>query len=105
MRIGLFTDQYYPAISGVVTSIKMLYEGLESLGHECFIFTSFSEKKMDKETRDSIYSKNVINLKGIKYPFKVLSNARFSCFPAKFIKLIESYKLDIIHVQTEYSIR
>ena len=44
MRIGIFTDQYYPAISGVVTSIKMLYEGLESLGHECFIFKYLSKR-------------------------------------------------------------
>lgn len=104
MRIGIFTDQYYPDISGVVTSIKMLYEGLESLGHECFIFTSFSEKKVDKEILDTIYSKKVINFKGLKYPFKPLKGFRFSFFPGKFIKKIAEYKLDIIHVQTEYSI-
>jgi len=40
MRIGIFTDQYYPIISGVVVSIKMLYEGLEKMGHKCYIFTS-----------------------------------------------------------------
>ena len=47
MRIGLFTDQYYPSISGIVTSIKMLYDGLTALGHEVFIFTSFDEEKVD----------------------------------------------------------
>ena len=45
MRVGIFTDQYYPLISGVVTSIKMLKDGLEQLGHQVYIFTSFDEKK------------------------------------------------------------
>ena len=104
MRVGIFTDQYYPAVSGVVTSIKMLYEGLESLGHECFIFTSFNEKKLSKKVRDSIYSKKVINIKGMNYPFKVIKNLRFTFFPGKFVKLVAEYNLDVIHVQTEYSI-
>ena len=104
MRIGIFTDQYYPEVSGVVTSIKMLYEGLESMGHECFIFTSFSEKKLDKKTLDSIFEKNVINFKGIRYPFKYLKNLKFSFFPSKFVKIVAKYNLDIIHVQTEYSL-
>ncbi len=104
MRIGIFTDQYYPAVSGVVTSIKMLYEGLEAMGHECFIFTSFSERHIDKKTKESLYSKNVINLKGVKYPFKALKDLRFTFFPGKYIKLVKKYNLDIIHVQTEYSI-
>ena len=45
MRIGIFTDQFYPYISGVVTSIKMLYEGLQDLGHEVFVFSSIDQMK------------------------------------------------------------
>lgn len=33
MRIGLFTDTYFPQISGVATSIKTLKTELEKLGH------------------------------------------------------------------------
>ena len=55
MRIGIFTDQYYPSVSGLVTSIKMLYEGLEAMGHECFIFTSFNEKKIKPEDKEELY--------------------------------------------------
>lgn len=40
MRIGLFTDTYFPQISGVATSIKTLKTELEKLGHEVFIFTT-----------------------------------------------------------------
>ena len=37
MNIGLFTDTYFPQVSGVATSIKTLKEALESQGTK-FIF-------------------------------------------------------------------
>ncbi|MDR0317632.1 MAG: glycosyltransferase family 4 protein, partial [Lactococcus lactis] len=40
MRVGLFTDSYFPQISGVATSIRTLALELEKLGHEVFIFTT-----------------------------------------------------------------
>ena len=103
MRIGLFTDQYYPSISGVVTSIKMLYEGLTKLGHECFIFTSFNEKKV-KDDQNELLHKNVINIHGIPYPFKQLKDYRFTLHHGRGLKVVKQYNLDIIHVHTEYSI-
>lgn len=102
MRIGMFTDQYYPNISGVVTSIKMLYEGLESFGHEVFIFTSFDEKAVDNP--DVLEKLNVINLPGRPYPFKDLKNYRWNLFHKKFIKQVASYQLDVIHLHTEFNV-
>ncbi len=104
MRIGIFTDQYYPSVSGLVTSIKMLYEGLEAMGHECFIFTSFNEKKIKPEDKEELYKKKIINIKGIPYPFKNIKDYRFTIFTRRYIKMIKKYNLDVIHVQTEYSI-
>ena len=40
MRIGLFTDTYFPQVSGVATSICTLKEELEKEGHEVYIFTT-----------------------------------------------------------------
>ena len=39
MRIGLFTDTYPPFINGVSTSVLMLKQGLEKLGHEVYVVT------------------------------------------------------------------
>ncbi|MGM9968998.1 MAG: glycosyltransferase [Anaeroplasma sp.] len=102
MRIGLFTDQYYPAISGVVTSIKMLYEGLEKMGHECFIFTSFDENKVDN--KEELENKNIINFKARPYPFKAIKDYRYTFTHKRFVKIVKQYNLDIIHVHTEYNI-
>ena len=102
MRIGLFPDQYYPSISGVVTSVKMLYEGLEAMGHKCFIFTSYDEK-LD-ENNSERKTKDVINFKGKSYPFKNLKDYRYNLNHKKYAKIVGTYNLDIIHVHTEYNI-
>ncbi|MBO5712239.1 MAG: glycosyltransferase [Acholeplasmatales bacterium] len=88
MRIGLFTDQYFPIISSVVTSVKMLYDGLTDLGHECFIFTNSNvEVTFEKN--------NVISFSDDAYSVRRIHKA---------IKKVSSYNLDIIHVHTEYKI-
>lgn len=102
MRIGLFTDQYYPFVSGLVTSIKLLYEGLEDLGHECFIFTSMDEKLIDDSPE--FKNKKIINLYGRPYPFSGLKDYRYTLTHRKQIKIIKEYNLDVIHVHTEYNI-
>ncbi len=105
MKIGIFTDQYYPMISGVVTSIKMLYEGLESLGHDVYIFTfCVSMKHLSESQKKELESKNVIFINGIRYPFKSIKDYRFTFSYKKTLNKIKEYNLDIIHVQTEFSI-
>ena len=99
MRVGIFTDQYYPLISGVVTSIKMLKDGLESLGHKVYIFTSFDERTVTELIPD-----DVINIPGRSYPFKNLKDYRFTFTHRRFIKIVKKYNLDIIHLQTEFNI-
>jgi 1,2-diacylglycerol 3-alpha-glucosyltransferase len=102
VKIGLFTDQYYPGISGVVTSVKMLYEGLEAMGHECYIFTSYDEKLEENNIESN--TKRVINFKGHPYPFKNLKDFRYTLSQKKCVEIVKNYNLDIIHIHTEYSI-
>ncbi len=102
MRIGIFTDQYYPIISGVVTSIKMLYEGLEKLGHEVYIFTSLDLDEYEDDPE--IKNKKIINFKGVHYPFKAAKDYKFTFKRRRCIKIIKQYNLDVIHIQTEFSI-
>ncbi|MDE7162239.1 MAG: glycosyltransferase [Anaeroplasmataceae bacterium] len=101
MRIGVFTDQFYPYISGVVTSIKMLYEGLTDLGHEVFVFSSLDEKKV--AACEELKQFNFINIPGKPWPFKGLKDYRRTKHPKRYLKLIASYNLDVIHIHTEYN--
>ena len=47
MRIGLFTDTYFPQVSGVATSIRTLKTQLEKMGHNVFIFTT-TDRDVDR---------------------------------------------------------
>ena len=47
MRIGLFTDTYFPQVSGVATSIRTLKTQLEKMGHTVFIFTT-TDRDVDR---------------------------------------------------------
>ena len=49
MRIGMFTDSYFPQVSGVSTSIRTLKEELEAEGHEVIIFTTTDPKADEDE--------------------------------------------------------
>jgi 1,2-diacylglycerol 3-alpha-glucosyltransferase len=49
LKIGIFTDTYYPQINGVATSILMLKENLEKQGHSIYIFTTTDPKAIYKE--------------------------------------------------------
>ena len=50
MRIGLFTDTYFPQVSGVATSIRTLKTELEKQGHAVFIFTT-TDKDVNRYER------------------------------------------------------
>lgn len=60
MRIGFFTDTYFPQVSGVATSIKTLKEQLESQGHEVYIFTT-----TDPEAED--FEKDIVRMPSVPF--------------------------------------
>lgn len=97
MNIGIFTDTYYPQVSGVATSIKTLREQLEKQGHTAYIFTT-TDPNVDK----SIYERNIFRFSSI--PFISFTDRRIAVrglFHA--YQVAKELNLDIIHTQTEFS--
>ena len=97
MRVGLFTDTYFPQVSGVATSIRTLKEELERAGHQVYIFTT-TDKNIDPDEDPSI-----VRLPSI--PFFAFKDRRiaYAGFSLAY-KFAKQYKLDIIHTQTEFSL-
>ena len=99
MRIGIFTDSYYPHISGVATSIEMLKESLTNMGHKVYIVAP------NLDNHKFIYEKDkgIIWLPGVKTGmYKLRITGIYSIRAMNIIK--KEWNLDIIHSQTEGSV-
>ena len=95
MNIGLFTDTYYPQISGVMTSVMMLEKELTKLGHNVYIFTTTDPNAPRSVPR-------VFRLPSM--PFVFFPERRLTFFyPPGLLVKVRSLKLDIVHTQTEFS--
>ncbi|WP_026888311.1 glycosyltransferase family 4 protein [Clostridium beijerinckii] len=94
MKIGLFTDTYYPQINGVATSVLMLKNNLELRGHQVYVFTTTDPKADSEEI-------NVYRVPSI--PF--ISARRVGMFyNPRLSRIIKKIGLDVIHTHTEFSL-
>ncbi|MGO2698211.1 MAG: glycosyltransferase family 4 protein [Enterococcus faecalis] len=94
MRIGFFTDTYFPQVSGVATSIKTLKEQLESQGHEVYIFTT-----TDPEAED--FEKDIVRMPSV--PFVSFTDRRIVVRGIWFAyQIAKELDLEIIHTHTEF---
>lgn len=97
MRIGLFTDTYFPQVSGVATSIRTLKMELEKQGHTVFIFTT-----TDKDV-NRYEDWQIIRIPSV--PFFAFKDRRFAYRGfSHALEIARQYQLDIIHTQTEFSL-
>ena len=94
MKIGFFTDTYFPQVSGVATSIKTLKDELEKNGHEVYIFTT-TDPNADKLEKDVIRMPSV--------PFISFKERRVVVRGMWYAYLVaKELELDLIHTHTEF---
>ncbi|KRN03048.1 glycosyltransferase [Levilactobacillus senmaizukei DSM 21775 = NBRC 103853] len=97
MNIGIFTDTYFPQVSGVATSIKTLRDQLEKQGNQVYIFTT-----TDPQVERNVYERNVFRFSSI--PFISFTERRIAVrglFQA--YQIAKELNLDVVHTQTEFS--
>ena len=98
MRIGIFTETYTPYISGLVTSEVMLKNALEKQGHEVYVVTANLESfKYEYDEKE-----RVLKIPGL--PTGIYDSRMTSIYPVRAVNKIKSWKLDVIHSQTEFAI-
>ncbi|KRM68343.1 glycosyltransferase [Apilactobacillus ozensis DSM 23829 = JCM 17196] len=97
MNIGIFTDTYFPQVSGVATSIETLKNQLETQGHQVYIFTT-----TDPHVKKDAFEKNIFRFSSI--PFISFTDRRIA-FRGMFqaYQIAKKLNLDIVHTQTEFS--
>lgn len=96
MKIGFFTDTYFPQVSGVSTSIRTLKQELEKRGHEVYIFTTTDPNV--KELEPHIIRMPSIPFISFKERRVVVRGGVYAYYIAKELGL------DIIHTHTEFGL-
>lgn len=91
MRIGFFTDSYFPEIDGVTYTLKLWKERLEEKGHEVFI--------IHPDSSEHEPGKNEIPVKSISNPFYEGYNVPISTSSKNFPD-----DLDIVHCHSPATI-
>ena len=96
MRVLLAVDKYYPAINGVITSVKNLKEALERKGHEVKVLTL-------SESASTHIKDNVIYIGSMSVD-KIYPDIRIK-HPVmrKYIQELIEWNPDVIHTNTEFS--
>lgn len=98
MRIGIFTETYTPYISGLVTSEVMLKKALEKLGHTVYVVTA----NLESFHYDYDEEEHILRIPGI--PTGIYDSRLTGLYPIKAVNMIKTWKLDIIHSQTEFAV-
>ncbi|EUJ35011.1 group 1 glycosyl transferase [Listeria weihenstephanensis FSL R9-0317] len=97
MNIGIFTDTFFPQISGVATSIKTMEKELTKRGHNVYIFTT-SDPQADLEAEQG----KVFRFSS--FPFVFFPERRIAIAGTqKIAHLIKRLEIDVIHTHTEFS--
>ena len=93
MRIGLFTETYFPTPDGVSHYLRDLKHELEGMGHEVFVFSLTGDH----------HEKNVF-VPQLTVPILVYSQYRvpLNVFPFSVYRRMLKAKLDIIHIQDSF---
>lgn len=96
MRIAIFTETYYPFISGVVTHIETLKKTLEEHGHEVMIVTT-NPKAICHYVKDGVLYCPAIPLKRI-YGYGISNPLNL-----QRLRILKEFNPDVLHVHTEFS--
>jgi 1,2-diacylglycerol 3-alpha-glucosyltransferase len=93
VKIGFFTDRFYPQVDGVAVSVDIFARELIKLGHEV---TVFCPQAPNVKHKDPDY---VVRFRSIP-SFWYEGHRDTMPFTSANIEMVESYGFDIVHVHT-----
>lgn len=88
MRIAMMTDSWFPTRDGVVTSITIIKESLEALGHEVFIVAPGPEKE---HRQDGVYYFPAVR-------YRSYDGYYLPILPSNKMEILKEINPDVIHI-------
>lgn len=95
MNIGFFTDTYFPQVSGVSTSVKLLRDELVRQGHNVIIFTT-----TDPAAKAEIGVVRLPSIPFVNYDDRRIAYSGFD----RCLKIARQNDIEIVHTHTEFSL-
>lgn len=95
MNIGFFTDTYFPQVSGVSTSVKLLRDELVRQGHNVIIFTT-----TDPAAKPEIGVVRLPSIPFVNYDDRRIAYSGFD----RCLKIARQNEIEIVHTHTEFSL-
>lgn len=97
MKVAIFSDTYPPEINGVATSTRNLYRAFKEHGNEVKVFTT------NHYSSSFAIDGDIVRIQGIE--LKKLYDYRMAgFFSQEAMKVLEEFKPDVIHIQTDAGI-
>ena len=96
MKVAIFTETYFPFISGVVTHIETLKKGLEAQGHKVLIVT------LDPKTKEHYVKNGILYCPSMPLK-KIYGYGVANPVNLRRLAYIKAFNPDIIHIQTEFT--
>lgn len=93
MNIAMFSDSYYPYVSGVVRSIELFRHELQQLGHNVYIFAPSYRRQKEEE--------GVFRFPSITAP-AIKDFALALPFAPGVGKIIRNLKIDLVHCHSPF---
>ncbi len=93
MNIAMFSDSYYPYVSGVVRSIELFRHELKKLGHNVYIFAPSYRRQREEEGVFRFPSITAPTLKDFSLALPYAPGAG---------KIIQDLKIDLVHCHSPF---
>lgn len=99
MRVVYATDNYWPRVSGMATSIDTFKHELEQMGHEVHILASEYPGSLEQDR--AIGRQRVHRFRSAPYVFSKEDYLVCGSEQGRVFELLDDLRPDVIHVQTE----
>jgi len=108
MKIAIFSDNFYPELSGIADSIILLSRELAKLGHEInFYAPKYSAKNyqsLNLANREIELGEKIKIKRFFSLPAPFVNNYSRVVIPINFPRLFKDFKPDIIHTQLFFGV-
>lgn len=113
MRIALYSDNFYPELSGISDTIITTGKTLRARGHEVAYVGPYyaphdyaiaNRQYPDTPEHDTIDGMPIVRLRSLKMPLSPTGQSRFAFANGGSLPFMRTFKPDVIHTQSPYGV-